>query len=164
MTRPAAEAIPTLSILDRLLDDAPGATTEAVAARGDRAKVLARIKLAVRRDLEWLLNDKQAIVAWPAGLAQLDRSLLAFGLPDFSAASLDDVHERDRLLGAVEEAIRRFEPRLAGVQARLEEGRDGERALRFRIDALLRLDPEPEPVSFDSMLNLGTKAFVVREA
>ncbi|WP_435020238.1 type VI secretion system baseplate subunit TssE [Tundrisphaera sp. TA3] len=159
-----SDPIPTLSILDRLVDDAPAATSEAVAARADRARILARMKESVQRDLEWLLNTKQSIVDRPPGLAHLDRSLLAYGLPDFSASSLDDGKERDRLLRAVEEAIRRFEPRLAAVRARLEEGRDTERSLRFRIDALLRLDPDPEAVSFDSTLNLGTKAFVVREA
>lgn len=163
--RPPSDVMPTSSILDRLLDDEPGSTVEAAAtARADRLKALARIKAAVKRDLEWLLNCKQSIVERPEGLPHLDRSLLAFGLPDFSAVSLDDAREQERLLRAIESAIRRFEPRLTGVRARLEEGRGPDRSLRFRIDALLRLDPEPEPVTFDSLLHLGTKAFVVKEA
>ena len=38
MSRPSSsDPIPTLSILDRLIDDAPAAKSEAVAARADRA-------------------------------------------------------------------------------------------------------------------------------
>ena len=32
--------------------------------------------------------------------------------------------------------------------------RENERALRFRIDAKLRVQPAPEPVSFDTVLHL----------
>jgi type VI secretion system protein ImpF len=59
-------------------------------------------------------------------------------------------------------AIQRFEPRLADVAVTLVEGREFDRTLRFRIDALLKVDPAPEPVTFDSLLQLHTKAFVVK--
>jgi len=34
--------------------------------------------------------------------------------------------------------------------------------VHFRIDALLRLDPAPEPVTFDTVLQLGTQQYVVK--
>jgi type VI secretion system protein ImpF len=37
-----------------------------------------------------------------------------------------------------------------------------ERQLQFRIDALLRVDPAPEPVVFDTVLEPATGAVVVR--
>ena len=44
----------------------------------------------------------------------------------------------------------------------LEPGRELERAVKFRIDAMLRVDPEPEPVTFDSVLDLSSRSFQVR--
>jgi type VI secretion system protein ImpF len=38
----------------------------------------------------------------------------------------------------------------------------GDRTLRFRIDALLRADPSPEPVVFDSTLEPATHTFAVQ--
>lgn len=146
------------SVLDRLIDLEPKVATEPQAAR---SRLLAQIKAAVKRDLEWLLNTKLAIEP-PAGLPQLRASLLAFGLPDFTHSSLSNTQDQVTLRRAIEVAIQRFEPRLTGVAVTLVEGREFDRALRFRIDALLKVDPAPEPVSFDSVLQLHTKAFEVK--
>jgi hypothetical protein len=62
----------------------------------------------------------------------------------------------------VEEALTKFEPRLKSVQVSLESPRKFDAALHFRIDALLRLDPAPEPVTFDAALQLGTSSYSVR--
>ena len=37
-----------------------------------------------------------------------------------------------------------------------------DRALRFRIEALLRVEPAPEPVTFDAVLQLNTQKYVVQ--
>ncbi len=37
-----------------------------------------------------------------------------------------------------------------------------DRTLRFRIEALLRVEPAPEPVAFDSTLEPGAGGFAVR--
>ena len=37
-----------------------------------------------------------------------------------------------------------------------------ERAFRFRIEARLRIDPVPEPISFDTMLQIGSGNFAVK--
>lgn len=158
MPRPAADLPLTPSVLDRLIDAEPRNASEAPAAR---PRLLAQIKAAVTRDLEWLLNSKVA-EAPPEDAPHLRRSLLAYGLPDFTHASLVSGADRARLRSAVEAAIRHFEPRLTGVSVTLVEGQQSERALRFRIDGMLRVDPAPEPVSFDSVLQLQNKAFRVR--
>ena len=48
-----------------------------------------------------------------------------------------------------------------GVAVSLPEGDALRRGVRFRIDGLLRVEPAPEPVTFDSTLRLPTKDFVV---
>lgn len=40
--------------------------------------------------------------------------------------------------------------------------REHERALRFRIDARLRVEPAPEPVTFDTVLQLHSGEYLVK--
>jgi type VI secretion system protein ImpF len=123
-----------------------------------------RIKDSVRRDLEWLLNSKRPPVAIPEGMTALDQSLMTYGLPDITSLAPGDTLELERFQRTLEAVIRNFEPRLSQVKVAftpLDE--DGHHAsLHYRIDALLRLDPSPEPIVFDTVLDLGNRAFIVR--
>jgi type VI secretion system protein ImpF len=63
----------------------------------------------------------------------------------------------------IEDIIRRSEPRLLRVAVELLSNPDsGDRTLRFRIDALMKADPAPEPVVFDSTLEPTTGTFAIR--
>jgi type VI secretion system protein ImpF len=159
MARPAAQQKLVVSILDRLIDQEPAGISP---PQGDPSRDLAQIKASVKRDLEWLLNSRQPLLDTPGDLRHIRRSLLTFGLPDFTVASLDSTRDQDLLRRAIEETVRRFEPRLADVTVRIEAGREFDRSLRFRIDGMLQVDPEPEPVTFDSVLQLNTRDFVVQ--
>jgi type VI secretion system protein ImpF len=160
MARPETDQKLVLSVLDRLIDDRP---REAQEAPGASTRSLAQVRDSVKRDLEWLLNSRQAVAELPADLRQLDRSMLTYGMPDLSSASLSNIGDQDRLRRSVEDAIRRFEPRLSRVGVTLAAGRESERSIHFRIDAMLNVDPEPEPVTFDSVLQLTTKTFVLQD-
>ena len=149
----------TPSVLDRLLDDRPGETREAPANRQTSLRLL---KAAVKRDLEWLLNTRSNPDAPVEGLEEVRKSLAVYGLPDFTTASVKNPHDRDRLRTAVEDAVRNFEPRLEGVEVTLEGESETERAIRFRIDGRLRVDPAPEPVTFDTTLQLTSGEFRVK--
>jgi type VI secretion system protein ImpF len=146
------------SVLDRLTDAEPDVSSEAPVHRSTR---LAQLKESVKRDLEWLLNTKQPVVTIPEPLRHLRESLLTFGLPDFTHSSLKRAEDQRGLQLAIEAVIRRFEPRLKGVAVTLVEGHPYDRGLRFRIDASLDIEPTPEAVSFDSVLELSNKAFKV---
>jgi type VI secretion system protein ImpF len=150
----------TLSVLDRLLDYEPGVSYEPPASR---AKSLRIFKQAVRRDLEWLLNTRRLATGIPEGLEELQSSLAAYGLPDFAGSGTDEGDSQARVRAAIEDAVRTFEPRLQDVSVALEPQRDTERALRFRIDALLMVDPAPEPVTFDTTLQLVSGEYEVEE-
>lgn len=158
MERVGAEQDLVPSVLDRLIDTEPGVSTE---PKVNRAVRLAQLKEAVKRDLEWLLNTKRMAIEIPADLRHLHASLLTFGLPDFTHASLNRPDDTRALKQAVEAVVRRFEPRLKGVTVTLLEAREFERGLRFRIDAQLDVDPAPEAVSFDSVLDLTSKSFAI---
>jgi type VI secretion system protein ImpF len=159
MPRPEAEVDLQPSVLDRLIDDEPDVEVEAPA---HRARRLADLKVQVKRDLEWLLNSRRAPLEIPAGLADVRDSLLTFGLPDFTHANLSAGEGQAELRRSIERAIERFEPRLSDVVVTLVECRDFDRSLRFRIDARLRVEPAPEPITFDSLLKLPTKSFEVQ--
>lgn len=158
MSRPDSQQPLVPSLLDRLIDLEPGISTEPPASRTGS---LAQVKEAVRRDLEWLLNSKQTSAA-STGLPHLDDSAWSYGLPDLSASSLSSAGDQERLRLAIAAAIRQFEPRLQGVAVTQVEVHASDRSIRFRIDAMLRVYPAPEPVTFDSMFQLATRAFQVR--
>lgn len=146
------------SILDRLIDREPKVSEE---APPNRSQHLAMIKESVKRDLEWLLNSRQIVVSRPVEYPHLSRSLLTFGMPDFVSSMLNNPQDQDKLRRQVEAAITRFDPRLIHVRVTLVESRDYDRTLRFRIDAMLKVEPAPEPVTFDSVFQVSRRAFVV---
>ena len=134
------------SLLERLIDDNPGQPD-----RNKRGFDLKALRQSVRRDLENLLNSRVQWHLWPQSYTELSLSLLNYGLPDFSVMVVDSAEGRQTLCRAVEEAIRRFEPRFVDVEVSVPEQEHGmERVLRLRIQALLYADPEPLHIMFDS--------------
>lgn len=120
------------------------------------------LKRAVARDLEALLNTRQeALTELPESLEEVRRSLVVYGLPDFTAASLQSPRDRTRIRRALEDTIAAFEPRLDRVRIALEESEGSERTMRFRVEGWLRIEPVPEPVAFDTTLQLTTREYTV---
>lgn len=150
----------TPSLLDRLLDYEPDATRESPKSR---VRSLRELKQSVRRDLEWLLNSRINPNEIPEDLEEVNKSLAVYGLPDFTGASVKSPVEQKRLLNALERAIRIFEPRLTDLNISLDPMFETERALRFRIEAQLNVDPILEPISFDTVLQMGSGEFQVKE-
>ena len=137
------------SVLDRLLDDHPGAASEPAATR----PLLEDIRNAVRRDLEKLLNSRRRLIPSEEGEPELGSSVLEYGIPDLTGANLASPEKRESFLQTIEEVIRRAEPRLRQVHVvPPDEEEPLERALRFRIEAELIAEPAPEPVVFESEL------------
>ncbi|HTO88051.1 MAG TPA: type VI secretion system baseplate subunit TssE [Thermoanaerobaculia bacterium] len=160
MSRIDNEVRITPSVLDRLLDDRPEETREAVASRQTSLRLL---KDAVRRDLEWLLNTRLEADERVEELPEVSRSLAMFGLPDFTSAEVFSTEGGERLRKRVETAVRVFEPRLEHVRVALGSMSRRDRAVRFQIEAQLRVEPSPEPVVFDTMLQLGSGEARVQE-
>ena len=146
------------SVLDRLIDDNPARSWESPAIPSWSVE---RAKAAVKRDLEWLLNSRQVVAELPGDLGQLGRSVLTYGQRELVSLGLNDSAEQARLRRDIIEAIARFEPRLTKVQVTLASVSALDRSIRFRIDALLRVEPAPEPVSFDSVFRLDNRVFVI---
>lgn len=160
MARTEIERSARQSVLDRLVDLEPGVGD----APATLAQSVRQMKAAVRRDLEWLLNTRRTIVEIPEAFEELPRSVFAYGLRDISSMARDSQETRHTLIREVEEAIARFEPRLADVRVTLGELEAGgvNRELHFVVHALLRMDPNPEQVVFDTVLELASGDFEVK--
>ena len=119
------------------------------------------LKASLWRDLTQLLNAKRREEEIPEQFCEANSSLLTFGLPDFSMYGLNNPSDQIRLRRAIEMAIRRFEPRLEKVTVTFTVPDETAAALHFRVDALLRVEPAPEPVSFETVLQPEDCRFVV---
>ncbi len=148
------------SVLDRLIDEDPRSPADPSVSW---AQSVRELKQAVRRDLEWLLNTRRIHELAPDALEEVGKSLYHYGLPDITSLSADDPRTRQVLIRQVEEAIALFEPRLMGVRVAIVETEyDKKRELRFLIEALLKMEPSPEQVAFDTVLEFSSGKFQVR--
>lgn len=156
MSRTQGDVTVTLSVLDRLVDREPNSLVEAPLSRAQSVRLL---KNAVRRDLEWLLNTRRNFQDPDESLKEVNRSLYVYGLPDFSTYTMASPADQTKLLRHLLAAIKLFEPRLANVRIVPEENPTlGLQRLRLRIEAMLLMDPSPEPVSFDTVIELRSGA------
>lgn len=152
MARGAGETTITISVLDRLIDLEPDNRLENPLSRAQSVRLL---KNSVRRDLEWLLNTRRIADSPDEGLKEVSKSTYTYGLPDLSAISVGSSGDRNRLVRQIVASINLFEPRLANVRVVLVETPDaGKKDVRMRIEAMLRMDPVPEPISFDTVIEL----------
>ncbi len=150
------------SILDRLLDDAPDLSVDPPRTRQAQTRdVLA----SLRRDLEALLNTRCCATTPPAGLPQLRRSLLCYGMTDFVGTNMSSTESRRMFASGVETALHEYEPRLQTVSVSVLDPRESaERVLRLRIEATIVLEDSPVPVLFTSSVSPTTLRFSVAEA
>ena len=146
------------SILDRLIDLEPGVSREPVQYR---LLTIGRAKASVARDLENLLNTKRSVLAPPAAYREVNNSVFVYGLQDFTSQNPRSPMVRQQLRQQIERIISRFEPRLKNVKVNLEMAGQNERNLRFRITALLVVDPVTEPVTFDTYFDVSRGEYVI---
>lgn len=149
------------SVLDRLLDDKP---KEQVEGQNLLYFDLSRLKRAVARDMEALLNSRcvdldEEIQRYP----QARNSMIDYGITDLSSLSLLDPSDRAYLRDKIRITVERHEPRLGTIRVSLDTPTGTERMLRFRVDALLKAYPTRPPVSFDATLQPSSNSCQVKE-
>ena len=130
-------------LFDRLVDLDPRSATEAVPLRVlDRDGLLA----SGRREVGRLLNTRCTLT-----LEELDgraRTVLEYGLPDFSHLHTRDPRAQEALAELIRETVAAYEPRLRQVRIAVEPLRNSQRELLVRVDALLVIGDVTEAVSF----------------
>ena len=123
---------------------------------------LSLVKRSLLRDLQWILNTRQ--VSEPVGepYELLSQSVFNFGLPDITSLSADSAETPAQLRRFIENAIEAFEPRLTDVRVTLSGSGDSkDRRVQFLIEADLKLDPDPQRVQFDTVLEVSSGKFAV---
>ncbi len=155
MAKPDQDFTVTQSLIDRLDSSKdPGAT---------RANSVRLLKDGLRRDLIWLLNSRRNPEAAGDSLKEVSASLYNYGLPDFASLTINSPRDRSRLLVEIEKSLALFEPRLKNIRVSFaEDPTIGSRVLRFQIEGQLQMDPSPERVSFDTVLQLSSGEYQVR--
>jgi len=161
MARRDATGPVTLSVLDRLIDKDPKTRSEIPLTR---AQSLRELKLALKRDLEWLLNTRKTIDPSPDSARETVRSVYHYGFADISSKAVSSSRDHSELMREMEAAIAVFEPRLKRAKVRMEQVEGSYRTLKFVIEGLLCMDPAPEPVRFDTVLELGKGEYEVKGA
>jgi type VI secretion system protein ImpF len=160
MARWEPEQTVTQSVLDRLIDREPASGAEAAPTR---AQSVRQLKIALRRDLEWLLNSRRTPDAVGSEFQELEQSLYNFGLPDVTSLSWDSARDRGRLARMIDQVLKTFEPRLTGVRVVAVEATPGtQHVMRFQIEGMLEMDPSPEHISFDTLLQLSSGEYQVK--
>jgi type VI secretion system protein ImpF len=148
-------------LFDKLFETDPaGASSPTV-----RTLTLDELKSSVAHDLELLLNTRMGFTeermkAFP----ECARSILTYGLSDFSGRSLASDDDRKFICRSIELAIARHESRLTRVKVSLELREQSTSALHFAINALLIVHPAQEPVNFDAFLQPSTHQYSVMRA
>ena len=124
------------------------------------------LKIAVRRDLNWLLNTRAWLPEELDGLPETRSSVLMFGVEDFTPLSWTRHGDRKTMCKALEDAIRTFEHRLIPRTVRVVPPDEDEEfdayeepsmRVRLRIEAVLNVEPYNEPVSFDTEVDVDAR-------
>ena len=147
------ETLITQSILERLSSSIEWPTT--------RMQSLRLLRESLKRDIEWLLNTRRSVIEGTEHHPLANRSVLQYGLMDSSALSVSSSLDQKRLQQAVQQCIEEFEPRLQNVRVSVETSEQKRRQLRFHIEGEIRLDPAPEEITFDTLLDLTSGEYSV---
>jgi type VI secretion system protein ImpF len=161
MAIPATDRTVRLTVIDRLIDDDPKLLSDPSVTWAESVR---QLKEAVLRDLEWLLNTRRIIEPAPDTYPEVQRSLYHYGLPDVSSVSKDSPLALRLLVQQMEDCIKLFEPRLDNVRVQLLEKLPSQRDLRFVIEAMLRMEPNPERIVFDTVLEAVRGEFRIEGA
>jgi type VI secretion system protein ImpF len=161
MARTEIERTVRPSVLDRLMDTEPELAADPHITREESER---RYRLAVQRDVEALLNTRRTMIPAPEWCPELRRSVYDFGLIDTTSIAVGTKAGKDRLLSALQDAIERFEPRLARTRVRLLDAQQVRAPqIRFVVEAVLVMDPGREDVVFDTVLEIASGEYDVRE-
>jgi len=145
-------------VLDRLLESSRNMDLH------QPHQVLKQLREGVRRDLEFLFNTRYRCLSAPEDHIHLEHSNINYGLPDLSTINLSSRNSRKRFCREIEKTILDFEPRIRSVKVTTQDKVDVEDpSIRFRVEAVLHVNPAAEVIVFDSALNPVTQTVDVSE-
>lgn len=133
-------------LFDRLVDQQPAQREE---AEPFRILTRAGLRESVRREVERLLNTR---CPFPDGFLPGQRTVVDYGLPDFSHLSPASDPDRQAMAMAITRSIEAYEPRLRRVRVMIEPDAQNRNRGIGVIEAQLVVGEVQEPVSFPLLL------------
>lgn len=122
------------------------------AARQDgMERAASPLERSIERELSRLLNTR-----CPCTMEQLatrERSVVDYGLPDYSALYTANLDDQKRLAMLVRDTIAAFEPRLREVRVEIARIPNSRHALRVSVGGMVLIEGRLEPVSFNVSAN-----------
>jgi type VI secretion system protein ImpF len=159
MPRWEPEQTVTLSFLDRLVDNDPKIASDPPPSR---ARSIRLLKASLRRDLEWLLNTRRRPDAAGDEYKEVAKSLYNYGLMDVTSMSWSSHRDRVGLTKLIEQTVAIFEPCISRIKVvSLDAAAGAKHVMRFQIEGLLDMDPAPELITFDTVLQLSSGEYQV---
>jgi type VI secretion system protein ImpF len=147
----------TQSLIDRLIDDDPLGSAD---THESEDEAVARYKVALRRDLESLLNTKRPWLPAAGRYPGLDRTVVGYGIPDLSTEDMSVPAVRERVRRVIAQVIREHEPRLSQIEIEMDEGPTS-RGMRLRISAVLNITQSEETVVYEASVRPGDRTIEV---
>lgn len=154
--------LPTLSLVDRLSLEDPHSSGGLLGDRINYRDVVRRYKDSVKRDLEWLFNTRRTFDNRMEEYPQISSSVYAYGLPDITSVNIGSVNEQRQLVQVMKECLRLFERRLTDVVIDFDPIVGGNRSLQFKISGVLQMDPAPEEIFIDTVLDSTNSKYEVK--
>ena len=130
-------------LFDRLIDWQPESSIEKKPLRSANKRELYE---SVLKELTRLLNTRRPYTEEDG--QNWDRSVIDYGVPDFSAFSPSDINDQEKLASNIKETLEIYETRLRDIRIHIEEHPKKIRALKIRIEGILTFESIREPVSF----------------
>jgi type VI secretion system protein ImpF len=149
-------------LLDRLIDEQPGAQKE---SRDKNVLSPGQLRASIMRDIGWLFNtpgpvDRDAISEFPEAVT----SVINFGVPDLTGTTGSSVKAADLERGFLK-ALQTFEPRLSrhGLQVEVREDSDSPNTISLRISGEVIANQMSERMYIKTEIDLETGQISVKE-
>ena len=163
MAKQRTTGLPTLSLIDRLsMEGSTEGVQDRYFERIHSREIVRQHKDSVKRDLEWLFNTRQTFDYRIPRYPQLKTSVYAYGLPDITSVNIGSVNDQRKLIDVMRESLRLFERRLADVAIHFQPIVGGSKSLQFTISGVLLMDPAPEEVHIDTVLDSTSARYEVK--
>ena len=146
------------NLFDLLFDDKPRMAAEDMLVRRLN---LEELKASVAKDLEYLLNTRAVFDKNVTGYEHIEGSILNFGILDFVGLSSANPNDCDYICRQIARTVELQDSRLKNVKVSLDIGAADVNQLCFSIDALLKVYPSQELVSFDAYFEPSTQRYEI---
>jgi len=118
--------------------------------------------LAVKKDVEGLLNTFSPSLQWSNEYAELETSLLRYGMPNYLAQEYQHMQQREKLCEQIQTRLAQNEPRLSDIRVSMQEGEQAlDLLFHIRIEAYIKWQSQSKDVILESDWNPLNMSFTM---